>query len=80
MRTAVVAAVLLVFAASSSFALQHQAPGNSGQQPTGLGGRMKNPQNDRTRQEEKKPQPQQQQQQSGNSRDKKQDKRERDDR
>lgn len=77
MRTAIVAAVLLAFAASSSFALELQAPGNSGQQPTGLGGRMKNPQNERPRQEEKKPQ---QQQQSGNSRDKKQDKRERDDR
>lgn len=80
MRSAIVAAVLLAFAASSSFALELRAPGNSGQQPTGLGGRMKNPQNERPRQEEKKPQPQQQQEQSGNSRDKKQDRRERDDR
>ncbi|MCQ4163172.1 hypothetical protein [Tahibacter harae] len=80
MRITRVAAVLLAFAASSSFALEPQAPGNSGQQPTGLGGRIKNPQNDRPRQEEKKPQPPQQQQQSGDSRDKKQDRRERDDR
>lgn len=79
MRIAIVAAVLLAFAASSSLAQEFPAPGNSGQQPTGLGGSIKNPRNDRLRQEEKKPQPPQQQQ-SGDSRDKKQDRREKDDR